>query len=90
MVISLEIEVRFFYKNTDRKPMSTLDVFVRAASKSPAAGQSWLNQLVALQEDDLARVVDLVPETLITAASAEFAKNMLLLGRKRLLDQSRV
>lgn len=79
----------FYLSPSDDKPMSTLDVFKKAAKRWPHAAKAWLMRLEAFSPQITQEIFDLIPESEISFFSIEFAQTMLILNRQRLLDLKR-
>ena len=75
----------FYHSPSDSKPMSTLEVFQRAAKRWPNAARIWLSRLEFLSPQDTQKIIDHIPESEISPVAAEFAQTMLILNRDRLL-----
>lgn len=76
----------FYQSPSDAKPMSTLEVFQKAAKRWPQAEKSWLARLELLSHQDTQKIFDLIPEEEISPVAIDFAQTMLTLNRQRLLD----
>ncbi len=73
-------------EETDKNPMSTIDVFALAFKLAPAAGIAWLNRLDSIPENDVKTLFQQIPEARISQAAIEFAVRMLRANRIRLLE----
>lgn len=70
---------------TDKKPMKTVDAFIHAVQKYPAAKKHWLSTLDLLTEVHIKRVFDRIPPDLISDIGRDFAYQVVIENRKRLL-----
>lgn len=70
---------------TDKKPMKTVDAFAYAMQKYPAAKVHWLSKLNAIDEADIKKVFDRIPPNLISDLGRDFAYQVVIENRKRLL-----
>jgi hypothetical protein len=70
---------------TDKKPMKTVDAFIHAVQKYPAAKKHWLSTLDLLTEVHIKRVFDRIPPDLISDIGRDFAYKVVIENRKRLL-----
>lgn len=71
---------------SSKQPMSTLAAFVHAMKIAPHAGQFWLNRLAGTDSVMLKVVLDQIPSDWISAAAVNFAHEMLVINRNRLLE----
>ncbi len=71
---------------TSKKALLSLDLFRKAAAKSPDAARIWLNQLRRSQDETYQNLFDKLPDNEITPLAKEFALTMLGLNKQRLLD----
>lgn len=76
----------FYQSPSDAKPMSTLEVFLKAARRWPQAAKSWLTRLESLSPLDTQKIFDLIPKEEISPVAIDFAQTMLTLNRQRLVD----
>ncbi|MBW7988954.1 MAG: hypothetical protein FVQ84_02880 [Planctomycetes bacterium] len=75
------------YLNTgDSKPLSTLDAFVEISNYAPHARDIWLDKLRDIAEDSLKECISRVPRSILSDMSEEFAFQLLLFNRNRLLN----
>lgn len=75
----------FFTSSSDKQPMSTLEAFLWAGKRRPAAAKSWLNCLEGVSNQDVYRLFERVPDHRISAIAIEFSVKMLGLNQQRLL-----
>jgi hypothetical protein len=73
-------------RKADTKPLSTIDAFLLAARKRPAAARFWLDRLQRITRSDCRAIFDQIPAGEISATASEFALTLLELNQKRLLD----
>ncbi len=71
---------------TSKRAMLTLELFARAADKSPEAAKIWLDQLRKIEENTVRDQFDRLPEGVISPLARQFALSLLELNRQRLLD----
>ncbi|MHB9072533.1 MAG: HipA domain-containing protein [Desulfobaccales bacterium] len=76
----------FFLSPSDKKPLSTIDVFYKTAQRWPRAARSWLNNLELMSSKEIDYIFGNVPKTEITPIAIEFAKQILSLNKNRLLE----
>jgi hypothetical protein len=69
----------------ERRPMTPVNAFRAAAGMSPSAGQFWLQQLRARQ-DEVQAMPAAVPQHAITTAARDFCTRLLRVGVQTLLD----
>ncbi len=67
------------------KPLSTLDAFVNAGSMQTTAASFWLERLARLAPSLLESMVREVPTELLTEPARNFALQIMLENRQRLL-----
>jgi hypothetical protein len=75
----------FFMQASDRKPLSTVEAFHRAARHHFVAARAWLERLGEISPTAICNVFDMVPSGLMSEVAADFAKEMLQLNKARLL-----
>jgi hypothetical protein len=75
----------FFAANTDKKPITTLNVFKMAMDRATVGAEAWLGRLAAVKDDSVDAMLNQIPSSLISDSSKRFARNMLSEGKKRLL-----
>ena len=68
----------------DTKPLKTLEAFIRAGERRPAAAVEWLDRLAGVTDDQVAAIFASVPSRLISEFGIEFASQMLALNKERL------
>jgi hypothetical protein len=68
------------------KPLLTLELFRKAAEKSPAAAKKWLEQLRQIPENACRDLFEQLSLDDITPLSKTFALEMLALNKQRLLE----
>ncbi|MGD8910189.1 MAG: hypothetical protein PVI92_12675 [Chromatiales bacterium] len=70
---------------TSKKPMLCLELFKKAASKSPSAADFWLDQLHQIEENDCQELFSQLPLDEVTQPARDFALTLLALNKQRLL-----
>lgn len=68
------------------KRLATLEAFKRAAEKCPQAAQGWLERLALIDKGVLVLIFENIPTQLITQPAIDFAIELVLVNKKRLLD----
>jgi len=76
-----------FEKSTDNKALFTIDAYYLSVKDRPAAHNHWINKLENLNEDIIRNIVNKVPNELMTHPAKEFAIQMILENKKRLLER---
>jgi hypothetical protein len=71
-------------RKTDTKPLFTIDAFLSAARKRPAAARFWLDRLQRITRHDCQAIFAQIPAGEISATAIEFALTLLELNQKRL------
>ncbi|EPZ5420233.1 hypothetical protein ACXOL9_002607 [Vibrio parahaemolyticus] len=74
-----------FKFKTDKKPMLTTDAFFTAVEKREEAKKFWLSRLEGLSDDKIHEIFDKIPEEVITDTAKQFALQMVLENKNRLL-----
>ncbi len=75
-----------YESKTSKKPLPTLDLFKKAALRSPQAAQIWLDQLQQIPENACPSIFDQLPFDEITPLVRQFALTLLALNKERLLE----
>lgn len=78
-----------FRLKTDKKPLLTCDAFYIAVENRNTAKSHWLAKLRDLTEDKIMAIFSRIPSEMITETAKEFAIEMVLENRKRLLEDER-
>jgi hypothetical protein len=76
----------FYAKEGDAVPLGTFDAFQQAAAGRRDAASAWLDRLSNIGENEVGRLIDRVPDQLMSAVAKEFVHKYLTLNRRRLLD----
>lgn len=71
---------------TSKKALLTLELFVKAAEKSPDAAKIWLDQLKQVSVKAYQSLFEQLPDGEITPLAKQFAIKMLELNKQRLLE----
>jgi len=71
---------------TSKKALLTLELFVKAAERSPDAAKIWLDQLNQVSEKACQSLFEQLPDSEITPLAKQFAIKMLELNKQRLLE----
>ncbi len=77
---------QLFKTNSESHPLSTLDAFFHAVEKRDSAKRFWLNKLSQLNEQDISKIFSKVPDNIMSGVAKEFAYQMVVENRKRLLS----
>lgn len=77
---------QMFRTKIDKKALSTLDAFHLAIENRSLARNHWLSRLRVLSDESIASVFEQVPVSCISEPAREFAKQMVIENRKRLLN----
>lgn len=75
-----------YLKESDSKPLTTLEAFRLAGTDNPTAGKAWLRKLSDVSLEAVYNILSRVPRDRMTATSVEFAAKLLELNRTRLLQ----
>ncbi len=67
------------------KPLSTLDAFMEASRQYREAARLWLEKLESISFEATRAILEKVPKDRISPIAIEFAQQMLILNRERLL-----
>jgi hypothetical protein len=78
-----------FKLKTDTKPLLTADAFFHAVEKRDAAKFFWLNKLRALTNEKINDIFSNIPDEVISNVARDFALQMVLENKKRLLEDER-
>ncbi|EGR0778222.1 hypothetical protein EW121_05875 [Vibrio cholerae] len=78
-----------FKLKTDKKPLLTTDAFFVSIEKREKAKQFWLDRLIKLTDADIRGIFDSIPTEVISELAREFAYQMVLENKKRLLADDR-
>jgi len=76
----------FYLTPSTSKPLTTIEVFQKAAALSPHAGYAWLDRLAEIDGSDIDAVFDSLPNGYTSLTSLKFAKKILELNKDRLLS----
>ncbi len=75
-----------FKLKTDKKPVKTIEAFFLATKDRTIARKHWLNKLVNLTEKNISDIFAMIPGEIISPLSAQFAIQMLIENKSRLLQ----
>lgn len=75
----------FYRSHGATRALPTLDSFVEAARRRKKAGKAWLQRLRTLSDWEINNILQSVPAGVMSLCAREFAKQILLLNRARLL-----
>ena len=76
----------FYRQESDKRPMSTLEVFRAIAQQYPKSANLWLEKLAQLSSQDLTSLWERIPSHRISQPALEFGYRMLEINRRRLLN----
>ncbi len=65
--------------------MKVMDAYAQALERWPKAARTWVEQVAALRQDAMERVVEAVPEERMTMRDKEFALRILSHNRGELI-----
>lgn len=71
---------------TSSKPLLTLELFQKAAAKSPQAAKSWLARLRQIPDNAVKTLFEQLPLDEATPVARQFALTLLALNKQRLLE----
>lgn len=71
---------------TDRKPLLTVDAFLHAVERRPNAKSFWLEKLSRVTEQQILQVFNQVDDDCISNAARNFAVEVVLENKRRLLE----
>ncbi len=74
----------FYDREGDKKPLTTLGAFERAASRSPKSARIWLERLSSVPADQTRAVLERIPRERMSQVAVDFAQAMLEANRIRL------
>ncbi|RLV58385.1 hypothetical protein D5018_17670 [Parashewanella curva] len=74
----------------DKKPLFTLDAFFEAVSERPSAKKYWISKLKELTDSKINDIFNAIPDDVISSEAREFALQMVIENKKRLLTDERV
>jgi len=75
-----------YERKTSIKPLLTLELFQKAAAKSPQAAKSWLARLQQIPDNAVKTLFEQLPLGGATPVAKQFALTLLALNRQRLLE----
>ena len=78
-----------FRFKSEKKPLLTCDAFYIAVEERNTAKDHWLAKLRNLTEDKIMEIFSRIPHDMITETAKEFAIEMVLENKKRLLEDER-
>lgn len=70
---------------SDRKPLTPLEAYQRAAAQYPQAARFWLDRLADIADTDTKRLFERVPPDRMSLVDIEFAERMLDISGQKLL-----
>ncbi|MGY6278129.1 phosphatidylinositol kinase [Methylomonas sp. MgM2] len=76
-----------YLNKTERKPLSTVEVFGMAAERSKKAASVWREVLGGISKQQCIAVFEKIPSVEISEAAIEFAVTLLELNKQRILKQ---
>jgi len=76
----------FYASEGDTKPMKTIDAFHAAARQQPEAAREWLRRLATVTTDQTEAILRRVPTAIISPGAGEFARALLEINQRRLLN----
>jgi hypothetical protein len=79
-----------FDSPSDKRPLTTFDVFQKAALQFASPAHVWLENLSSISEKNFEEIAERFPENRISISAAKFALEVIRINRKRLLDLKKV
>jgi hypothetical protein len=76
-----------YLRKSDQKPLSTVEVFKRAAARRPEAAKLWQQRLGDITKTQCLSIFERIPDSEISATAIEFAMTLLELNKQRLLQE---
>jgi hypothetical protein len=76
----------FYYREGDKHPMLTFDMFAMAARLYPKSAAIWLNQLAQVPPQMVESLFGQIPTNRISPSAIEFGYQMLEINKSRLLQ----
>lgn len=76
----------FYYKETDKRPLTTLDAFIKAANLYPGAASIWVSKLKNIKDEDINKLLNRIPKSLISSISIEFVEGILHINKNKLIS----
>ena len=73
----------------DKKPLHTVEAFFLSVAKREDAKKFWLNKLIALDDEKILSVFDAIPNDIISNNARQFALEMVLNNKTRILNDER-
>ena len=70
----------------DERPLTVLGAFSEAARLLPHAANIWVERLKTIQSADVDAVLDRIPRDRISAPAVDFAREMLMISRRRSVE----
>jgi hypothetical protein len=70
----------------ERQPLSTVDAFMSFGQRLPIAMDRWLRLLDSLTPGDIEEGIRLLPSNFISQEARDFAREMMVYNRDRLLQ----
>ncbi|AUV86188.1 HipA domain-containing protein [Vibrio campbellii] len=78
-----------FKLKKDKKPLKTDEAFWLSVEERPKAKEFWMHKLTELSDEKIERIFSNIPNTVISEVAREFAKQMVLENKKRLLQNEK-
>lgn len=78
-----------FKSKADKKPLLTVDAFYHAVEKRQHAKSFWLQKLKQLSEDKIETIFQNIPNTIISNEARQFAKQIVLENKARVLNHEK-
>ncbi|ATG91412.1 phosphatidylinositol kinase [Methylomonas koyamae] len=75
-----------YLNKSEPKPLSTVDAFRQAASRSPKAAKYWQSKLADVSNGQCLEVFERIPKSEISDMAIEFAMTLLVLNKLRILE----
>lgn len=79
-------ESALYLSDDEKRPMKLLEAFEAFSEYAPVASQAWLERLSRISLDEVAEVLDRVPDGRMSVITRRFTLELLQINRRRLLD----
>lgn len=76
-----------YVSDKDAKPLSTLEAFNKSAENAGNGANFWLQRLSEIDNRSIQKILDNVPETIMSQASKDFSVRLIMFNKSRLLSR---
>ena len=77
----------FYLRDSDTKPLTTFGAFGRLFEALPRAGAEWVARLAAVDGRSVGRILEAVPEPLMSSLTRRFAHRLLVVDQESICTQ---